>query len=53
VLQQVFFPFDEQMQRYLHITKRIQIVKLCNLYANELCADENAKYDQVIEIGVE
>lgn len=46
------FPFNERMYDYLVATKRRAIGDFARSYAAELRADENAEYDQLIEIDL-
>jgi homoaconitase/3-isopropylmalate dehydratase large subunit len=44
------FPFNRRMADYLNATKRPDIAKYAQRFAHNLCADEGAEYDQVIDI---
>jgi aconitate hydratase len=44
------FPFNRRMEDYLNATKRPDIAKYAQRFAHNLCADEGAEYDQVIDI---
>lgn len=44
------FPFNRRMTDYLNATKRGDIAKYAQQFSHNLKADENADYDQVIEI---
>ncbi|RKF76966.1 Aconitate hydratase, mitochondrial [Golovinomyces cichoracearum] len=46
------FPFNDRMYDYLAATSRSEIGDFCRVYAKELKADENAEYDQFIEINL-
>ncbi|XP_076448239.1 aconitate hydratase, mitochondrial-like [Babylonia areolata] len=47
------FPFNYRMQDYLKATNRLEIAELANSYKHLLSADDNAHYDQVIEIDLD
>jgi aconitate hydratase len=44
------FPFNQRMGAYLNATKRPDIAKYAQRFAHNLRADEDAEYDQVIDI---
>lgn len=44
------FPFNERMASYLKTTKREDIANYARRFQHNLKADENAEYDQVVEI---
>ena len=44
------FPFNQRMGDYLNATKRPDIAKYAQRFAHNLRADEDAEYDQVIDI---
>jgi aconitate hydratase len=44
------FPFNPRMGDYLNATKRPEIAKYAQRFAHNLRADEDAEYDQVIDI---
>ena len=44
------FPYNKRMGEYLNATKRPEIAKYAQRFAHNLRADENAEYDQVIDI---
>ena len=44
------FPFNKRMVDYLQATKRGEIASYAQKFAHNLQADENAEYDQEIEI---
>ena len=44
------FPFNRRMGDYLNATKRPDIAKYAQRFAHNLRADENAEYDQVVDI---
>ena len=44
------FPFNQRMGDYLNATKRPEIAKYAQRFAHNLRADEDAEYDQVIDI---
>jgi aconitate hydratase len=44
------FPFNRRMADYLNATRRPDIAKYAQRFAHNLCADEGAEYDQVIDI---
>ena len=44
------FPFNSRMVKYLNATKRPEIGQYAQRFAHNLKADENAEYDQSIEI---
>ncbi|KAF8260687.1 putative aconitase [Lactarius quietus] len=44
------FPFNQRMGGYLNATKRPEIAKYAQRFAHNLRADEDAEYDQVIDI---
>ncbi|KAI9591616.1 aconitate hydratase [Syncephalis fuscata] len=46
------FPFNHRMGAYLRATNRSQIATASERFAHNLRADEDAKYDQVIEINL-
>lgn len=46
------FPYNHRMEAYLQATGRDQIAGLANKYSHILKADDNAEYDQVIEISL-
>jgi aconitate hydratase len=46
------FPFNERMRDYLVATDRAGIASEADSFKENLRADENAKYDQVIEINL-
>eukprot|EP00794_Sanderia_malayensis_P009083 gene9083-10052_t len=46
------FPFCPSMERYLASTDRTGIAGLANKYHHLLSADENAEYDEMIEINL-
>jgi aconitate hydratase len=46
------FPFNDSMYNYLAATKRREIGDFARTYAKELREDENAEYDQLIEINL-
>ncbi|KAI6250498.1 Aconitate hydratase, mitochondrial [Erysiphe necator] len=46
------FPFNDRMYEYLAATNRSEIGDFSRIYAKELRADENAEYDQFIEINL-
>ncbi|PVU99723.1 hypothetical protein BB559_000445 [Furculomyces boomerangus] len=46
------FPFTESMDRYLRSTSRSSIADASRKFSHNLRADENAQYDQVIEIDL-
>lgn len=46
------FPFNSRMADYLNATKRADIAKYANQFQHNLRADENAEYDQVVEINL-
>ncbi|RHZ61892.1 hypothetical protein Glove_345g3 [Diversispora epigaea] len=46
------FPFNKRMVDFLRATKRSEIASYAESFAHNLRADENAHYDQVIEINL-
>lgn len=46
------FPFNDRMYDYLAATKRAHIGDFARTYADELHEDEDAEYDQLIEINL-
>ncbi|KAF8201168.1 aconitate hydratase [Mycena galopus ATCC 62051] len=46
------FPFNNRMVDYLNATKRPDIANYAKQFAHNLKADEDAEYDQVIEINL-
>lgn len=46
------FPFSSQMYDYLVSTKRKYVGDYARSYANMLCKDDGAEYDQLIEINL-
>lgn len=46
------FPFNSRMADYLNATKRADIAKYATQFQHNLRADENAEYDQVVEINL-
>ncbi|KAJ7678159.1 aconitate hydratase [Mycena polygramma] len=46
------FPFNSRMVDYLNATKRRDIANYATQFAHNLKADENAEYDQVVEINL-
>ncbi|KAF0983951.1 hypothetical protein FDP41_007866 [Naegleria fowleri] len=46
------FPYTKAMSRYLRATNRASIADMADKFANYLKADEDANYDQVIEINL-
>ncbi|KAH9004612.1 aconitate hydratase [Lactarius hatsudake] len=46
------FPFNKRMGDYLNATKRPDIAKYAQRFAHNLRADEDAEYDQVIDINL-
>eukprot|EP00112_Aurelia_sp_Birch-Aquarium-sp1_P012694 Seg2672.8 transcript_id=Seg2672.8/GoldUCD/mRNA.D3Y31 product="Aconitate hydratase mitochondrial" protein_id=Seg2672.8/GoldUCD/D3Y31 len=46
------FPFGSSMARFLHATNRSAISDLAAKYQHNLCPDENADYDELIEINL-
>ncbi|KAG8798488.1 Aconitate hydratase mitochondrial, partial [Serendipita sp. 399] len=46
------FPFNNRMVDYLNATKRPEIAKYAQRFAHNLTPDQNAEYDQVIEINL-
>ena len=44
------FPFNSRMVDYLNATKRGDIANYAKQFAYNLKADENAQYDQVVDI---
>ncbi|KAI0056858.1 aconitate hydratase [Artomyces pyxidatus] len=46
------FPFNHRMVDYLNATKRGEIAQYAQRFAHNLRADENAEYDQVVEINL-
>ncbi|KAJ7773506.1 aconitate hydratase [Mycena olivaceomarginata] len=46
------FPFNNRMVDYLNATKRPDIANYAKQFAHNLKADENAEYDQVVEINL-
>ncbi|KAK3906249.1 aconitase family-domain-containing protein [Staphylotrichum tortipilum] len=46
------FPFNDRMYDYLSATKRKDIGDFSRAYAKELRADQDAEYDQLIEINL-
>ncbi|KAA1479412.1 aconitate hydratase [Dentipellis sp. KUC8613] len=46
------FPFNHRMTDYLNATKRGEIAKYAQRFSHNLKADENAEYDQQIEINL-
>jgi aconitate hydratase len=47
------FPFNDRMYDYLVATKRTEIGDFARSYAKELRKDENAEYDELIEINLD
>ncbi|KAI9257727.1 aconitate hydratase [Helicostylum pulchrum] len=47
------FPFNSRMGDYLRATKRSEIAKYAESFQENLRADENAHYDEVIEIDLD
>ena len=47
------FPYTASMGRYLRATKRAEIADAADKFAENLKADEGAKYDEVIEIDLD
>ncbi|ORX63926.1 aconitate hydratase [Basidiobolus meristosporus CBS 931.73] len=47
------FPYNKRMGDYLRATNRDHIAKASEQFAYNLKADENAKYDQIIEINLD
>ncbi|KAJ7489363.1 aconitase family-domain-containing protein [Mycena latifolia] len=46
------FPFNNRMVDYLNATKRSEIAQYATRFAHNLKADEDAEYDQVIDINL-
>lgn len=46
------FPFNDRMYEYLAATNRKEIGDFARSYASELCEDEGAEYDELIEINL-
>ncbi|KAI0341014.1 aconitate hydratase [Trametopsis cervina] len=46
------FPFNQRMADYLDVTKRGNIAEYAKRFQHNLKADENAEYDQVIDINL-
>ena len=46
------FPYTPAMSRYLRATHRAKIASVADSYSHQLKADEDAKYDEVIEIDL-
>ncbi|CAG8433079.1 10708_t:CDS:2 [Diversispora eburnea] len=46
------FPFNKRMVDFLRATKRSEIASYAESFSHNLRADENAQYDQVIEINL-
>lgn len=44
------FPYNPRMEKYLAATKRQDIADYAKKFQHNLQADQNAEYDQVIEI---
>ncbi|KAF7727988.1 Aconitate hydratase mitochondrial [Apophysomyces ossiformis] len=47
------FPFNSRMSDYLRATNRGDIAKYAEAFAANLCADEGAQYDELIEIDLD
>ncbi|ORZ14674.1 aconitate hydratase [Absidia repens] len=47
------FPFNNRMGDYLRATKRANIAKYAESFAHNLKADEDAQYDELIEINLD
>jgi aconitate hydratase len=47
------FPFNERMGDYLRATNRSDIADYAKAFSHNLRADENAEYDQVIDINLD
>lgn len=46
------FPYNSRMEKYLKATGRPQIADLANKHAAFLQSDNEAEYDQVVEINL-
>ena len=46
------FPYNARMGEYLRATGRDKIASLADAFAENLCADEGAEYDEIIEINL-
>ncbi|KAI1387017.1 putative aconitase [Hypoxylon trugodes] len=46
------FPYSPAMSKYLEATRRPELSRAAQAVAGEMCADEGAEYDQVIEIDL-
>ncbi|CAO3640324.1 unnamed protein product [Cunninghamella blakesleeana] len=47
------FPFNDRMGDYLRATNRAEIAKYAESFSHNLKADENAQYDELIEIDLD
>ncbi|CAM9474226.1 unnamed protein product [Ascophyllum nodosum] len=47
------FPYNSRMQDYLEATKRSGLASAANSFKENLCADEGAPYDEIIEIDLD
>ncbi|KEI39079.1 uncharacterized protein L969DRAFT_49831 [Mixia osmundae IAM 14324] len=46
------FPYNKRMEAYLNATKRAPIAQYANSFAHNLKPDENAQYDELIEVNL-
>lgn len=46
------FPFNHRMRSYLEATERSDLANAADTFKDNLCADEGAEYDRVIEIDL-